>query len=160
MEEKEGYIWLSNLQISNKNKFKLLEKFGGILNLYYCSLDELAYFGINDNMIFKILNKDLKEKSKKDFDYMQKNNIDIIWYGNELYPKKLKEIPDKPICFYIRGNKNILNNKSIGIVGSRKAFISSMNFTKEISKRLSINRNKYHKWFSKRSGQICSFRLS
>jgi len=151
MEEKEEYVWLSNLQISNKNKFKLVEKFGGILNLYNSSLDDLASLGLNDSLIFKILNKDIKEKAKRDLEYMSKNKIDIIWFGNKFYPRKLKNIPDKPICFYINGNKNILNNKSVGIVGSRKAFESSMSFTKELSKRLSLNRNKYCKWIGERS---------
>lgn len=151
MEEKEEYIWLSNLQISNKNKFKLIEKFGGISNLYNSSLDDLASLGLSDSLIFRILNKDIKEKAKRDLDYMMKNNVDIIWFGNKFYPKKLENIPDKPICFYIKGSKNILNNKSVGIVGSRKAYESSLNFTKELSKKLSLNRNKYYKWVSKGS---------
>lgn len=150
-QEKQEYIWLSNLQISNKNKFKLVEKFGGISNLYNSSLDDLASLGLSDSLIFRILNKNIKEKAKRDFDYMSKNKIDIIWFGNKFYPKKLENISDKPICFYIKGAKNILNNKSVGIVGSRKAYESSMSFTKELSKKLSLKRNKYCKWLSKRS---------
>ena len=63
----------------------------------------------------------------------------------------LKNINDKPVCFYIKGNKNILDKESVGIVGSRNAFKTSLDFTKEISKRISSKRNKYNKWFSKRN---------
>ena len=52
---------------------------------------------------------------------MKKNNIDIISIEDKQYPNILKEIYDPPICLYIRGNKEILNNKSISIVGCRKA---------------------------------------
>lgn len=52
---------------------------------------------------------------------MKKNNIDIISIEDKQYPYILKEIYDPPICLYIRGNKEILNNKSISIVGCRKA---------------------------------------
>lgn len=52
---------------------------------------------------------------------MKKNNIDIISIEEKQYPNILKEIYDPPICLYIRGNKEILNNKSISIVGCRKA---------------------------------------
>lgn len=52
---------------------------------------------------------------------MKKNNIDIISIEDKQYPSILKEIYDPPICLYIRGNKEILNNKSISIVGCRKA---------------------------------------
>ena len=58
---------------------------------------------------------------------------------NKLYPKKLKNILDPPVCFYIKGNKEILNKDSVGIVGSRTAFKSSLEFSREISKRFSEN---------------------
>lgn len=148
---KEKYIWLSRLKISNKTKFKLLKKFGGIENLYNSSLDDLVDLEIKDDLIIKILDKETKIQAKMDLEYMDKNDIDIIWHNNRFYPKKLKNIPDKPVCFYIRGNKDILDKESIGIVGSRKAFKSSLDFTREISKRLSLKRNKYSKWFSQRS---------
>ena len=52
---------------------------------------------------------------------MKKNNIDIISIEDKQYPNILKEIYDPPIYLYIRGNKEILNNKSRSIVGCRKA---------------------------------------
>jgi len=52
---------------------------------------------------------------------MEKNHIDIISIQDEEYPKLLKEIYDPPICLYIRGNKQILNNESIAIIGCREA---------------------------------------
>ena len=147
----EKYVWLSNLKISNQTKFKLLKKFKGIDNLYNSSLDDLVDINLNDNLIFKILDKETRNKAQRDFEYMQKNGIDIIWYKNKYYPEKLSYIKDKPICFYIKGNKKILNDESVGIVGSRNAFKSSLDFTKEISKIISSKRNKYNKWFSKRN---------
>ena len=147
----EKYVWLSNLKISNQTKFKLLKKFNGIDNLYNSSLDDLVEANLNDNLIFKILNKETKIKAKKDINYMNKHNIDIVYYNDKYYPEKLKNINDKPVCFYIKGNKNILDKESVEIVGSRNAFKSSLDFTKEISKRISSKRNKYNKWFSKRN---------
>ena len=52
---------------------------------------------------------------------MQKHNIDIININDENYPKILKEIYDPPISLYIKGNKNILNNTSVAIIGCRQA---------------------------------------
>ena len=51
---------------------------------------------------------------------MKENNIDIIHIYEENYPQILKEIYDPPISLYIKGNKKILNNKNIGIVGCRE----------------------------------------
>ena len=136
---KEEYVWISKLEISNKLKFMLIKKFNGVENLYNSSLDDLIDLNLKDNLIFKILNKKTKLEAKRDLEYMQKNNIDIIWYENKLYPKKLKNILDPPVCFYIRGNKEILNKDSVGIVGSRAAFKSSLEFSREIAKRFSEN---------------------
>ena len=136
---KKEYVWISKLEISNKLKFMLIKKFNGVENLYNSSLDDLIDLNLKDNLIFKILNKKTKLEAKRDLEYMQKNNIDIIWYENKLYPKKLKNILDPPVCFYIKGNKEILNKDSVGIVGSRAAFKSSLEFSREISKRFSEN---------------------
>lgn len=52
---------------------------------------------------------------------MQKYGIDIINIKDKEYPQILKNIYDPPISFYIKGNKEILNNNSIAIVGCREA---------------------------------------
>ena len=51
------YVWLSRLEISNNQKINLIKKFKGIKNLYNSSLDDLVYFGVKDNIIYKILDK-------------------------------------------------------------------------------------------------------
>ena len=67
------------------------------------------------------------------------NKIYEINETDELYPKKLLQIKDRPNKIYVVGNIELLNNKSIAIVGSR---ISSTygeyyaaKFAKEISKK-------------------------
>ncbi len=51
----------------------------------------------------------------------RKNKIDIISINDREYPQILKEIYDPPISLYIKGNKDILNNPSIAIIGCREA---------------------------------------
>lgn len=43
----------------------------------------------------------------------------IIRETDENYPEKLRQIYDRPAKLYIEGNVNILNSKSIAIIGSR-----------------------------------------
>ncbi len=45
--------------------------------------------------------------------------IEEINYKDKLYPEKLKNISDPPKKLYVIGNKEILNEKGIAIVGSR-----------------------------------------
>lgn len=77
--------------------------------------------GIGETTVENILNREIREKLKDYILKMQKNQIDIISINEKEYPKKLKEIYDAPVSLYIKGNKKILNNKSIAIVGCREA---------------------------------------
>lgn len=113
MNQKLIYIWLTKLKISNKIKLKILKETGGIKELFTSSLDDLVYFGFNDSIISRILDLNLRNNLEKDYEYMIKNNIDIIGIYDKLYPIKLKFIEDMPIAFYIRGNKDILDNDAI-----------------------------------------------
>ena len=127
------YIWLSNLEISNEYKFELIKKFQDIKKLYKSSLDDLVYFDVKDNIIRKILDKSKKEKALRDFEYMEKNKINIISFEDKEYPDKFKMLKNKPISFYFNGNKNILNKEAIGIVGSRVALRESLNISRLVA---------------------------
>ena len=127
------YIWLSNLEISNEYKFDLIEKFQGIKKLYQSSLDDLVFLGVKDNIIRKILDKNKKEKSLRDLEYMERNKISIIGFEDKEYPSKFKILKNKPVCFYIRGNRDILNNESIAIVGSRVALRESLEISRLVA---------------------------
>ena len=64
---------------------------------------------------------------------MKKMNISYITIDDEEYPEKLREIYDPPYILYYIGNISILNNFSIGVVGSRKATDYGRNATKIIA---------------------------
>ena len=47
-------------------------------------------------------------------------NTKLITNKDFAYPEKLKQIPDKPLCLFYRGNIDLLKRKSIAIIGSRE----------------------------------------
>lgn len=63
--------------------------------------------------------------------------IEEISIENKEYPKQLKKIYDPPIKLYVLGNKKLLNQKGIAIVGSRNATNYGRKIAVEISKELS-----------------------
>lgn len=77
--------------------------------------------GMGEKTIQNILDRNIKASTEKHIEYMIKNEIDIIPIYDKEYPRILKEIYDPPISLYIKGNKDILNDLSIGIVGCRDA---------------------------------------
>lgn len=63
--------------------------------------------------------------------------IEEISIENEDYPKQLKEIYDPPLKIYVLGNKKILKQFGIAIVGARNASNYGKNVALKISKNLS-----------------------
>ena len=63
--------------------------------------------------------------------------IEEISINNKKYPEQLKNIYDPPMKIYALGNTEILNQKGIAIVGSRKATEYGKKVALEISQTLS-----------------------
>ena len=51
-------------------------------------------------------------------------NSEIITFDDPLYPHLLKQIYDPPLVIFIQGNKQLLNQNQLAIVGSRSASVN------------------------------------
>lgn len=123
LEDKKYWVWLSLIKgLGSKRKQKLLEVYKSPKRLYYLRRNELLKIsGIGTQTVDNILDDRIKEAVNKHIYYMEKNNIDIISIVDKYYPQYLKKIYDPPISLYIKGNKEILNNRGIAIIGCREA---------------------------------------
>lgn len=122
VEGKKYWIWLSLIpNLGSKKIQKLLERYKTPEAIYQAKREELEMLkGIGEKTVTQILDKRIRNSVEKHIEYMVRNNIDIIPMIDEQYPQILKEIYDPPISLYCKGNKEILNQKSIGIVGCRE----------------------------------------
>lgn len=68
---------------------------------------------------------------------LKSQGYDILPVTHEEYPKLLKGNMkfNAPIVIYTKGNKSLLNEESIAIVGSRSASDKSLDFTKNIARK-------------------------
>lgn len=120
--EKKYWIWLSLIpKLGSKKKQKLLELYKSPEEIYKLEKEEILRIkGIGKEIANNIINSKNERLIDYHIKYMIENNIDIINIYEEDYPKLLKEIYDPPISLYIKGNRNILNDKNIGVVGCRE----------------------------------------
>lgn len=85
----------------------------------------------------KLLNLDEIEFKKKIEDEFFRFGISATTYVSEDYPEKLKVISDPPLVLYLKGDRSLLNKKSISIVGTRSPSeygkIVCEKFSKELS---------------------------
>ena len=122
-EETKKWIMLAEYKrISNKKKMELLNKYRNIYDV--CN----------------------KLKIKEDYrinnciEYIDKNNIEVLYYNGQYYPNQLTFLYDPPIVIYAIGNVKILNDKNkIAVIGARKASSYGINVSQEIGKSLSAN---------------------
>lgn len=63
-------------------------------------------------------------------------NSEIITFDDPLYPSLLKQIYDPPLVIFVQGNKKLLNQSQLAIVGSRSASISGRETAFKLAKEL------------------------
>ena len=51
----------------------------------------------------------------------EKANVKLIFFDDDAYPSRLREIPDAPPWLYVQGNVDLNATKIVSIVGTRKA---------------------------------------
>lgn len=135
---------------SNKNGWKNEDKMNLIIQFYHDKKMSITdFFALSDESLKN--NFHLTEQQQNDVrklqlslanyafmaESLQNNGIEVIPVISPEYSKTLKENMKKsaPPVLYIKGNKKIMQEKSIAIVGSRDASEVALNFTDNIAKQ-------------------------
>lgn len=115
------WVWLSCLyKIGTKSQNELLKKYKTPEAVWNLSREELKQNTfLEQNQIENILNELYRKKLDEYIEYMKKNQISMITINDENYPSKLREIYDPPVTLFVKGNKKLLEQKSIAVIGSR-----------------------------------------
>lgn len=140
MDEMQYWIWVSRIEkLGSIRTQKLLEIYKSPKNIWNATKAELMNIeGIGEKIAKEIVNPIYRLNLEKYEKYMKNNNIELIHIFDEKYPEKLKQIYDKPIVLYAKGNVNILNDFSLAIIGCREntkyGEIVAQNLSYEIAK--------------------------
>ena len=122
LKNKKYWIWFSLInKLGVRRKLNLLQIYKNPQRIYNLTKEELLKVeGIGEEVAKNIIISKNENLLNYHINYMERNNIDIINIEDKDYPLMLKEIYDPPISLYIKGKRNILNDKNIGIVGCRE----------------------------------------
>ena len=122
LENKKYWVWFSLIKkLGSIRKQKLLSIYKEPIKIYNLKKTELKQLEwLSDEIIENIIDIETKKQTEKHIEKMYELDIDIITIKDKEYPKNIKEIYDYPISLYIKGNKEILNNKNIAIIGCRE----------------------------------------
>lgn len=129
-------IWFSNLEISNKEKINLLEKFSTSEVIWKLKEKEMLEKGIKEQTVNKILEGKHRQNIDKFKSYLEKKKIKLVCMNSEEYPESLRHIDNKPAYLYVRGKLENLYDDNVAVVGSRKASAYGKFVSRKISKEI------------------------
>lgn len=120
-DEKKYWVALSTHEkIGGRTLLKLYKKFKSLKRIWQANQLELAEAGLNLDQITAVKEVVLKKNPDKEWQKLQKYQIDILIYPGQDYPKILKELPDPPGILYVRGKILPVDDIALAVVGSRK----------------------------------------
>lgn len=128
----------------------LLPRIGDVLIkqlVSYCGSAEAVYKespgklmkipGIGSITVSNIKEKLNLHKAEKIIERAIKENTKLLFFTDDEFPYRLKEIDDAPCLIYYRGTSDLNHSKIISIVGTRKASRYGIDITKELVAQLS-----------------------
>lgn len=132
-------LWLIFLNIEASQKINLIDRYKTAENVYnnFEYIQKHEQF-INDEI--KNFDKNiLWDEVHKTEEILYKKGIGFITYANPTYRETLKAISNSPYFLFYKGNIEVINNYSIGIVGARNCSNYGLSATKVLTKELITN---------------------
>jgi DNA processing protein len=139
MEKDASYYWFalkSVPQVGNVTFRRLVEHFGSPSKVLAATCEELAAVaGVRTNVAGAVKNHDYRQEAESAARALELSGARIVTLLDEDYPQLLKEIPDPPPFFYLKG---FLPPPAlaIAIVGSRLASDYGISTTSRLSREL------------------------
>jgi DNA processing protein len=100
---------------------KLVTHFGSAEAVLNAKTSQLAAIdGVGAVLLKNLKDKSVFEKATQELQFIQNNNIDLLYFQDEKYPDRLKHCIDGPVLLFSSGNINLKNRKIISIVGTRQ----------------------------------------
>ena len=102
------------------NGKKLVAYCGGAEAVFCENKKALAQIsGVNDNMIKALDSKEVIKRAEEELEFVEKNEIKLLFYLDPEYPKRLQHCHDSPLVLYYKGNADLNAQKVVGVVGTR-----------------------------------------
>lgn len=110
---------------------------GGVKEVFEASHSKLKRApGIGDKRAIEILNSDAIDKASKELKFIEKHQIEPIFYLDKAYPKRLLHCHDSPVMLYYKGNASLNTQRIVSIVGTRNATDYGRNVTELLIEKL------------------------
>ena len=111
----------------------LLAYCGSAENIFLATKKQLLEIpGVGEKTVEAIRGSNALIRAQQELDFVEKHGIEVLFFSDEKYPKRLKNCCDAPILLYAKGTANLNHQRIISIVGTRNATAYGKNLCKEL----------------------------
>lgn len=132
-------LWLILLDMEASVKINLINRYKSAENIYNDFENIQKYEDCISEKIKNFNKKFLWDDVCRTEEILYKKGIGFITYADPLYKQKLEGILDPPYFLFYKGNIEVINNRSIAVVGARNCSNYGMSVTKVLTKELITN---------------------
>lgn len=94
---------------------------------------------ISRRLIHEIRHPEVLRRAEKEWNFVEKNRLQVHFFTNEDYPRRLAECIDAPVVLYSKGNTDLNRSKTISIVGTRSSTRYGRDFCNAFVKELAAS---------------------
>ncbi len=103
-------------------RFRLLERyFGSLEQAWIAGLGEFKAAGLDDKTARAIISHRAGISPDGEMEKLERAGVKVLNWHHQTYPPRLKEIHDPPPILYVRGEILPEDERSVAVVGTRKA---------------------------------------
>jgi len=92
---------------------------------------------ISRQLIREIRDPEVLRRSEKELEFITKNNLQLLFFTDPGYPRRLTQCIDAPLLLYAKGNTDFNHEKTISIVGTRNATGYGLDYCKKFIREIS-----------------------
>lgn len=112
-------LWLCSFpDISNRQLIKLAEICGGAQGTYYAGTDKWNQV-LKEKQVESLKQFTERWKPQEEYEKLKAKGIRLVTLGDDLYPKRLREIPDPPYGLFVKGSLPEEGDPTVAVIGAR-----------------------------------------
>lgn len=125
--------------LGDKTAKKLLAKFGSATAIFKEKKERLLKMdGIGKAKVEGLFDSENFKEAERELAFIEKEGIQVQYFLDADYPKRLKQCSDAPLILFSKGKINLNNSRIISVVGTRKITNSGRSFTEKFIEELSV----------------------
>lgn len=143
MDEIERKYWISFSRVPRIGRVRMAqleERFGRLSRAWDASPGELRAAGLDAATVTACVAARERVNPDDELELLHRHGVDAITWHDDVYPRLLREIYDRPPVLFIKGKLLPVDEWSVAVVGTRRVSVYGRQAAEEMARGLAVNR--------------------